>query len=126
VFELKYPKELHDLHSDYPLAPENRNVNADLVSDFSKGIYNKHHGGHRKRLDEQCKELIFNGSDKTKIVVPISNLKYNLDTGLILTKIHRFINFKQHNWLKEWIDFNTDQRTKATNDFDNDLLIINE
>ena len=38
--DLEYPKELHDLHSDYPLAPENMSVSANMVSDFSNSIHN--------------------------------------------------------------------------------------
>ena len=37
--DLEYPKELHDLHSDYPLAPEVMNVRADILSDKQKYIY---------------------------------------------------------------------------------------
>ena len=37
--DLEYPKEFHDLHSDYPLAPENTAVSANMVSDFSNNIY---------------------------------------------------------------------------------------
>ena len=33
--DLEYPKELHDEHADYPLAPGNMKVSADMVSDFS-------------------------------------------------------------------------------------------
>ena len=36
--DMEYPKELHDLHSDYPFAPENMFVSANMVSDFSKSI----------------------------------------------------------------------------------------
>ena len=32
--------------------------------------------------------------------------------------IHRCIKFSQSDWLKEWIDFNTEKRKEATNDFD--------
>jgi uncharacterized protein YeeX (DUF496 family) len=60
--------------------------------------------------------------DKEKYVVHIDNLKYYVKNGLILTKVHRCIKFKQSNWLKKWIDFNTDKRTKATNDFEKDLF----
>ena len=31
--DLEYPKDLHDLHNDYPLAPEVVNVKADMPSD---------------------------------------------------------------------------------------------
>jgi len=120
--DLTYPKELHDLHSDYPLAPVNMAVKADMISEFSKGIYHKYNGEQQKLHDEKGKKLILNFMDKTKYVVHVSNLKYYLEKGLILTKIHRCIKFKQSNWLKAWIDFNTDKRTKATNDFEKDLF----
>ena len=71
--DLTYPKELHDLHSDYPLAPENMSVKANMVSDFSKGIYNKYHKGQKKLTDEKGKKLILNVMDKVKYVVHIDN-----------------------------------------------------
>ena len=52
--DLEYPKELHDLHSDYPLAPENRCVSEDMVSDFSKDIYKLYHSGKDVK-DEKTK-----------------------------------------------------------------------
>ena len=61
--DLEYPKELHDLHSDYPLAPENRCVSADMVSDFSKGIYKLYHSGKDVK-DEKTKKLVLSVNDK--------------------------------------------------------------
>ena len=37
--DLKYPKELHDLHNDYPMAPEVMNVKADMLSYKQIEIY---------------------------------------------------------------------------------------
>jgi RNA-splicing ligase RtcB len=37
--DLEYPKELHDKHNDYPLAPELMTVKADMLSSTSKYIY---------------------------------------------------------------------------------------
>ena len=34
--DLEYPKELHDMHDDYPLAPEKRNIKFDEISPKSK------------------------------------------------------------------------------------------
>ncbi len=56
--DLEYPKELHDLHSDYPLAPEHMNVSADMVSEFSKDIYKLYHGG-KDVTDEKPPTLNF-------------------------------------------------------------------
>ena len=119
--DLEYPETLHDLHSDYPLAPENMSVSADMVSDFSKTIYGEYHNG-KQVTDEKGKKLILNVMDKTCYVVHIRNLKYYLEMGLKLKQIHRTIKFKQSEWLKPWIDFNTTKRKQSTNEFYKDLF----
>ena len=101
--DLGYPEHLHDLHLDYPLAPENLKVSADMVSDFSKDIYSKCHEGKPVR-DETVNKLILNVKDKSNYVVHIRNLKYYLEKGLVLKHVNRCIKFKQSTWLHSWID----------------------
>ena len=36
---LEYPKELHDFHNEYPLAPEVMNVKANMLSEKQVEIY---------------------------------------------------------------------------------------
>ena len=39
--DLEYPKELHDLHNDYPCAAEKIKVTDEMLSDYCRDIKNK-------------------------------------------------------------------------------------
>ena len=92
--DLEYPKELHDLHNDYPLAPEVMNVKANMLSEKQVEIY-KLINGSKEPKDEKTKKLILNLNDKSKYVVHIRTLQFYLKHGLKLKKIHRAIKFEQ-------------------------------
>jgi hypothetical protein len=54
-------------------------------------------------------------------------LKYCVEKGLLVSKVHRVVKYHQSPWLKKYIDFNTDKRAKTKNAFEKDLfkLFIN-
>ena len=59
---------------------------------------------------------------KKKYVVHIAALEQALNHGLKLKKVHRVIEFKQEEWLKPYIDKNTDLRKDAKNEFEKDFF----
>ena len=65
--------------------------------------------------------MVPNLYNKTKYVIHIRALDQALKHGLVLEKIHRAIEFDQSDWMKGYIDFNTQLRTNAKNDFEKDF-----
>ena len=95
--DVKYPKKLHELHSDLPFLRERMEIN-------------------------KCKKLVCNLYNKKKYVAHINTLKQALNHGLKFKKTHRVIEFNQESWLKPYIDMNTELRKLAKNDFEKDLF----
>ena len=113
--DLEYPKELHDLHNDYPLGPEKVKVTKNMLSEYCKNIAEKYSisTGH-------VHKLIPTLSNKEKYVLHYRNLQLYTDLGLKVTKIHRVLEFNQSPWLRQYIDFNTEKRKNAKNAFEED------
>ena len=93
--DVKYPKRLHELHSDLLFLSERMKVN-------------------------KCNKLVSNLFNKKKYVAHINTLKQALNNGLNFN--HRVIEFNQEAWLKPYIDMNTELRKAAKSDFENDLF----
>ena len=96
--DLEYPENLHDLHNDYPLCPE------------------------KVKCKNGVEKLIPNLRDKKKYVLHYKNLIQCLDMGLKVTRIHRGIKFVESEWMKPYIDKNTNLRAKAKNNFEKDFF----
>ena len=115
--DLEYPNELHDLHNGYPLAPESKEIDASMLSNYAKNIAEKFKltiGGVRK--------MITSLSPRKKYVLHVRNLKLYTDLGMKLTRVHRAVTFKQSCWLKDYIDFNTKMRSASKNAFEKNFF----
>ena len=109
--DLEYPKKLHELHNNYPLGPEKLAIPYDM-SDYCKRIADKYgiNVGNVKKLAP-------NLGGKTNYIVRYRNFQLYLSLGIKLTKIHKVLKFKQSDWMKIYIDFNTKKRKKCCKQF---------
>ena len=107
--DLNYPKELHNHHDQYPLAPEHVEIKEEMLSDFQKKLamdLNMKVGGTK---------LCLTLSDKKRYICHYRNLKLYLEKGMKIKKVRRILQFKQSPWIKSYIELNTRLRQEAKN-----------
>lgn len=97
--DLKYGDDLHYSHSDLPFASEK------FIPPGGKNP-----------------KLIANLYDKYNYVIHYVHLKECIKNGLLLTKIHKILIFRQDNYLKKYIDLNTQLRQKSRSTFEKDFF----
>ena len=95
------------------MAPEHLTVSRDMLGDFCNEIKDKNW--------KPPQTLIPNLLHKTKYVCHYRNLQFYIKHSLILTKIYRIISFDQKPRLKPWIDYCTERRKMARDEFESDL-----
>ena len=95
--DVKYPTNLHKLHSDLPFLSKRMEIN-------------------------KFKKLVCTVYNKKNYVVHISALKQALNHGLILKIVRRVIQFYQEAWLKAYIDMNTELTKEAKNEIEKDFF----
>lgn len=116
--DLDYPDHLHDDHNCYPLAPEKRIITTSELSAYSKdqlkvlGLMEKN----------SFPKLVPSLYKREKYVIHYRNLQYYVAKGLTISKVHRIMVFEQGAWLKPFIEFNTEKRKMAANDFEKDFF----
>ncbi|CAB4024804.1 Gastrula zinc finger, partial [Paramuricea clavata] len=98
--DLEYPKELHDLHNGYPLAPERMMIEDSMLSGYCREVKEKFN-----LTSGNIHKLITNLNGKKNYVVHYKNLMLYKKLGFKVTKIHKALKFNQSPWLKDLIDY---------------------
>ena len=117
--DLEYPSELHDYFNDYPLAPEKLKITNDMLSKYCFDIANK----YGIKVGEANK-LIPNLVNKNNYVINYRNLQLYVSLGVKVTKFHKILKFKQPDWIKKYIDCNTEKGKNANNDYEKNFFKV--
>ena len=115
--DLEYPKELHELQNDYPLAAEKIKVTKEILCPYCKNIQEQF-----GISIGQVAKLIPTPASKKNYVLHYRNLQLYLSLGLKLKKVHRVLEFDQSPLLAQYINFNTQKRVNAKNAFEKDFF----
>jgi hypothetical protein len=116
--DLTIPEEVHDKLKEYPPCPENIKPTADMLSPFQLQL--------KEQIKEECggysptasNKLIPHLMEHKNYCIHYRNLKYVVELGLKITKVHNILSFKQKAWMKPYIDLNTNKRKQAKNEFE--------
>ena len=111
--DMTYPDKIKKKTKNFPFAPVNKKINPDDFSDYMKEI--------RPDTYVQSSKLICDWSDKKNYLIHYRMLKFYIRYGMIIDKVHDIISFKQSRWLEKYINFNTQKRNQAVNDFEKDF-----
>lgn len=126
--DLEYPQHLHDEHNDYPLAPEHLLVEDDNLSKYSISLWEKLNTSKSSDGTEKVKprikalKLISTLKGRRNDIVHCRHLQLYIELGMKITKVHRILGFQQKPWLQAYIEFNSNMRKQAKNDFEKDFF----
>ena len=111
--DLIYPDNIKEKTKNFPFTPVNKKIILDNFNDYMKEF--------KPDTYIQTSKLICDSSDKKNYLVHYRMLKFYVRHGMIIDKVHNIISFKQSRWLEKYINFNTQKRNQAVNDFEKDL-----
>ena len=68
-------------------------------------------------------KLVPNLGEKGRYILHYRNLQLYLSLRMKLVSVYKILEFEQSDWLKKYIDFNTDKRTNVVNSFEKDFFL---
>ena len=110
--DLRIPETLHDHFNNYVPCPENIQIKKSELNQWQQQDYK----------ETKIRKLCTSFSDKIDYVVDYRYLKLCLSLGVELVQVKQVLQYTQKPFLKEYIQLNTNLRTKANNDFEKDFF----
>jgi hypothetical protein len=117
--DLDYPENIKFKSKNLPYCPEKIFIEEEDLSPYQINLLKSETSTNKR---PRVNKLILSQTDKKNYIVHYRMLKFYLQQGMILKKVHRIISFTQSKWLRPYIDFNTKQRMIAKTDFEKDFF----
>jgi hypothetical protein len=114
--DIVFPPEIHEKLKEYPPAPEILTPEDSWMSEYQLSLKNKNN------IKTKSVKLVPHLMKHEKYCIHYRNLKYLISLGVKIEVVHNIVSFKQKQWLKPYIEFNTDMRKKARNEFEKDFF----
>ena len=111
IFEvdLAYPNAIHDRGDDYMLSPEVMQIKTEKLLEKQMRLRRLYYGDS----ESSSRKLICSLLSKTRYVLFRETLKFYIELGMKVTKLHREIRFESKAMLADYIQFNTTERSEA-------------
>ena len=110
--DIEYPHNLHDLHDEFPMCPENLSIKDEWLSPYQMEMKKNF------QIKGVSKKLCLTLFDKKDYILHYRNLKYCLTKGLKIKRVNKVLKFNQSPWLRSYIELNTKLRQEAESKFE--------
>ncbi len=107
------PEHLHEKLHCYPIAPEKLDIDFYMLSPYAQDCYKKIYNSSNY---DSCK-LTATLGQKNNYIVHWKVLQTYLQLGLIITKVHNVLQYRQKAFLKPYIEYCTTMRAQSTSEF---------
>ena len=115
--DLEYPDAIHEKHSDFPIISDKQPIDPLELSEYQTQMKNA-----LKVSATKTNKLRQTFHPKSHYVTHFRNLKFFVEQGIIVTKIHKAIKFQQSKWLSRYAELNTQRRKEATSKLDQNFF----
>ena len=122
---LRYPPSLHLRHNSFPLAPESVTITNEDLSPYAARCWSQLSsaggGGKQQKKEKKYKatKLTATFNDRVHYWVHGLNLKFYLEQGLELLKLHRGVRFHQQAFLAPYIQMCMQRRAASKTKVEN-------
>ena len=115
--DLTFPKHLHEKFKNFPPCPENIAPKKEWLSEFQNYLIEE------QKYNTNSKKLVPHLYEHKNYCIHYRNSKFLKSLGVKIGTVHNVVRFMQSSWMKPYIDFNTDKRKDAKNEFEKKFQI---